>query len=189
MDYLAAADEVASWLTSVAVERDGGLTWPTSPEVSDQAIPGLGCGALGSVLFFTDAYRTTKNDEYLRTAERGARWMHDVLHANDPSLAPGLFTGAAGIAVVVNELYRATGDDRYHDDIVTTFERLRERAIEADGGVNWRETTEILWGTAGIGCALLTIGAEHVGDGAVELAVRAGDWLIGQAESTTDGLR
>jgi lantibiotic modifying enzyme len=58
-----------------------------------------------------------------------------------------------------------------------------------DSGVHWHDITEMLWGTAGIGCLLLDHGARYLGPSAVDLAVRAGDWLIAEAEAGPAGIR
>jgi lantibiotic modifying enzyme len=100
-----------------------------------------------------------------------------------------LFTGLGGFAVVFNELHRATGDERLRDDIEETFDLIRQFATETPEGTHWRQTTEILWGTAGIGCVLLTIGRQWIGDEAVALATRAGDWLLTQARPASVGVR
>ena len=60
----------------------------------------------------------------------------------------------------------------------------------ADGdAVHWHDLTEMVWGTAGIGCLMLTPGADYLGPAAVDLAVRAGDWLLAQAEAAPTGIR
>ena len=45
--------------------------------------------------------------------------------------------------------------------------------------MQWGGLPEILWGTAGIGCLMLTLGQDYLGPAALELATGAGDWLLG----------
>lgn len=187
--YRSAAAQTARWLENVAVERDGGLAWPPRPTVSDETSPSLGWGGLGPLLFFADAYRTLGDTRYLELAFGGVESLRTVLAANEPGLGAGLFTGLAGIAVVIDELHRVSGDVRLLDDIRVTLDLIMERAITTDDGVQWADTTEILWGTAGIGCLLLTTGRRLRGDAAIETATRAGDWLLTQAEHAGDGVR
>ncbi len=178
---------MADWLRFVAVEERGAVTWPAVPGDSLAAEPSLGWGALGPMVFFADGYRTTDDVAWLELAERGASWLHTRLDQPDRDMALGLFTGLAGFAVVFNELDRlgvsVAGDQ------VRVFELLASAANESGSGVNWSETTEVLWGTAGIGFVLLSIGRQAIGDPAVDLAIRAGDWLLAVARHTPEGIR
>ena len=187
--YSAAVADVARWLSSVAVEQPDGLAWPARPSVSDEVVASLGWGGLGPILFFADAYRTTGDGGYLGQAEGGARWVRSLIDGDDEGAPPGLFTGLVGVAVVLDELYRASGDERLRADVARVIEMVAEQASETGRGVHWNETTEVLWGTAGIGCVLLTIGQSCLGERAVELAARAGDWLLGEAARVDAGLR
>jgi lantibiotic modifying enzyme len=63
------------------------------------------------------------------------------------------------------------------------------RSHQTQSGLQWAETTEVLWGTAGIGFVLLTIGAGAMGDTALDLAARAGDWILSEAHTVGGGLR
>ena len=185
--YRLAARQVADWLTFVAAEERGGATWPALPGVSPSAVPSLGWGALGPMVFFADAYRTGGDGSWLEMAERGAAWLRARLVSPDRQMPPGLFTGLAGFAVVFNELARVGAD--VAADLARVFELLAGAAVPTGTGVNWRETTEVLWGTAGIGFVLLSIGRAVLGDDALDLAARAGDWLLAVAHRTPGGLR
>jgi lantibiotic modifying enzyme len=187
--YRSAVQGVGHWLERVAVERGDGLAWPTQPTVADEAFPSLGWGGLGPILFFADAYRSVGEERYLDLANGGARWLRAALAERDEDLPPGLFTGLGGFAVVFDELYRASGDERLRDDLRMTFDLISERSTETEEGVHWQETTEILWGTAGLGCLLLTTGRRWIGGEADELATRAGDWLLAQAQLASPGVR
>jgi lantibiotic modifying enzyme len=178
---------VAKWLDFVAVEDLGGLTWPSQPTVSAEVAPSLGWGALGPMVFFADLARSGGDGAARQRAERGGQWLRATLDAADPELPPGLFTGLAGFAVVFHELARAGLDGQ--PDLARVFGLLRERAAETGSGVHWAETTEVLWGTAGIGFLLLSLGSHAIGEQAVQLASRAGDWLLSVAHQTPEGLR
>lgn len=186
--YTEAVNETARWLESVAEPHNGGLAWPAQPGVSDGYFASLGWGGVGPILFFADLYRTSADPRHLEIAEQGAVWLRSELKSEEPK-APGLFTGVAGFAVVFNELHRATSDDRYLSDIKATYDFLASRATTQEGLTNWAEITEILWGTAGIGCVLATIGRDVIGDEAMNLAVGAGDWLLSQALPGPVGIR
>jgi lantibiotic modifying enzyme len=185
--YRDAAAQVAEWLDFVAVEDLGGLTWPAQPTLSSMVEPSLGWGALGPMVFFADSYRSGGGDFSRQRAERGAQWLRAKLALVDPEMETGLFTGLAGFAVVFNEMARAGIE--VQSDLARVFELLRESAVESGSGVQWAETTEVLWGTAGIGFLLLSIGSRVIGEEALELAARAGDWLLSVAKHTPEGLR
>ena len=185
--YLAAAARVGQWLASAAVEDDQGRRWPDQPEVSTAEEPSLGWGGLGPIVFFAEGYRTLGDDGWLEQADLGGRRIRNLMADLSPDIPPGLFTGIAGWAVVFHELDRAGLD--FAGETVRVFELLRDRAHEHADGLQWAETTEVLWGTAGIGFLLLSIGYELLGDDALDLAARAGDWILSQAHTVPSGLR
>ena len=165
----------------------GDTSWPEIPEVSEEDSPSLGWGGLGPIVFFADSYRTLGERRWLDLASSGGNRLHNLLDTFDPDLPPGLFTGLAGWAVVFHELERVGLD--FAGDTAKVITVLQDRAIRDGIGVQWADTTEVLWGTAGIGFLMLTIGVETVGDDALVLAAGAGDWLLSQAHSVGDGLR
>jgi lantibiotic modifying enzyme len=185
--YRAAARQVADWLGFVAIEEDRGVTWRAVPGSPSAPEPSLGWGALGPMVFFADGYRTVGDGTWLELADRGASWLRGRLASPGPDMPPGLFTGLAGFAVVFNELARLGAG--VTEDQARVFELLAGAAATAGSGVNWSETTEVLWGTAGIGFVLLSIGRQVIGDRALDLAVRAGDWLLAVAYHTREGIR
>jgi len=88
---------------------------------------------------------------------------------------------------VLDELAKRAGDERARNLAGRVLEAIAGRATSVEGGVHWHDMTEIMWGTAGIGCVMLTLGAEYLGPSAIELAVRAGDWLLSEAEELPEG--
>ena len=190
MSYCAAAEQVAGWLVSTAERGPQGWCWPLQPGVAPDVEHGLGWGAAGPVLFFVEAFRTTGDERWLAAATEGRRWMEAHLEGCLREWAGcGLFTGAGGWAVVLDELAAAAGDESARDLAGRVLEAVAAGASPAGGGVHWHDLTEILWGTAGVGCLMLTLGEEYLGPAGLELAVRAGDWLLGQAEQAPPGIR
>jgi lantibiotic modifying enzyme len=190
VSYLAAAEEAGNWLLATAERSPQGWCWPYQPGVSPEFAPGLGWGTAGPVLFFVEAFRTTGEERWLAAAREGSRWMAGHLDASLAEWAGcGLFTGVGGWAVVLDELAAAAGDEQAHDLAGRVLAAVTARASAADTGVHWHDLTEILWGTAGVGCLLLTLGADYLGPSALELAVRAGDWLLAEAEKAPSGIR
>jgi hypothetical protein len=140
---------------------------------------------LGPIVFFADAYRTLGDHRWLEHANAGGSHLRSLMDDLDPELPPGLFTGLAGWAVVFRELERVGLD--YADDTARVLDLLRRSSDHTASGVHWADLTEVLWGTAGIGFLLVDIGAETVGDEAVVLAARAGDWILSQGHNVAGG--
>jgi lantibiotic modifying enzyme len=141
-------------------------------------------------MFFVEAFRTTGDERWLSAARAGARWMDAHLEESSRSWAGcGLFTGVGGWAVVLHELAAAARDEQASGLARRVLETVAAHASVDGDGVHWHDLTEMVWGTAGIGCLMLTPGADYLGPAAVDLAVRAGDWLLGQAEAAPTGIR
>ncbi|HEX8917468.1 MAG TPA: lanthionine synthetase LanC family protein [Chloroflexota bacterium] len=187
-DYKAAADLVGEWLLGTVRRGPTGWSWPAQPDVSSDASPTLYNGIAGPLLFFVEAYRTDGDKRWLEAARGAASWMsHHLAQTASGWAGCGLFTGIGGWAVVLDELASVSGDDGIRQQAATVVAAIMDRAAEAEGGRQWHELTEIIWGTAGIGCILLTIGRDYQGNQALELAARAGDWLISRAEEVPTG--
>jgi lantibiotic modifying enzyme len=189
MRYLAAAELVGEWLLSTAVRGADGWSWPARPGVSGFVGSGLGWGTAAPTMFFVEAFRTTGDERWLAAAKGGSRWMAANLDAVTTEAGCGLFTGIGGWAVILHELAEATDDEESRDLAGRVLRTIATNATDAERGVHWHDLTEILWGTAGIGCLLLTRGPEYLGPAALDLATRAGDWLLTQAEDAPPGLR
>jgi lantibiotic modifying enzyme len=194
MRYAEAAGQVGEWLSSTAQRAPDGWCWPVRPGVSLEVDPGLGWGTAAPTMFFVEAFRTTGEDRWLAAARQGSRWMSTQLDASmDLPVRPGwfgcgLYTGVGGWCVVLDEL-AAAGDEEAAALAARVLAEIAGRATEVDAGVHWHDLTEIMWGTAGVGCLMLTLGTKYLGSAGTHLAVRAGDWLLEQAEEAPPGIR
>jgi lantibiotic modifying enzyme len=190
VSYLAAAQRTGDWLLATAERSQKGWFWPVRPGVSAEVDPGLGWGTAAPTMFFVEAFRTTGDERWLCAAREGARWMRAHLGRSARRQAGcGLLTGVGGWAIVLDELAGAAGHEQDRHLAGRVLETIAARASVTDDGVHWHGLTEMLWGTAGIGCLMLTLGADYLGSQALELAERAGDWLLAQAESAPVGIR
>jgi lantibiotic modifying enzyme len=187
--YLQAAERAGDWLLATAQKSPDGWFWPDRPGAADADVgPGLAWGTAGPVMFFVEAFRTTCDDRWLAAARQGVRWMEANMAASAAGWAGcGLFTGIGGWVVVLDELAAAASDDQARDLARRALETVAAQACVAGREVQWHDLTEVLWGTAGIGCLLLALGPDYLGPRALELAAGAGDWLIGQAEQAPAG--
>lgn len=190
MRYLAAAERTGDWLLATAERTQHGWFWPVQPGVSAEVNASFGWGTAGPVMFFVEAFRTTSDQRWLEAARMGARWMDAHLdEATKEWAGCGLLNGVGGWAVVLHELAAAAGDQDAAEQARRVLQTVADHATVTAGGVHWHDLTEMVWGTAGIGCLMLTLGADYLGPPATELAVRAGDWLLTQAEAAPRGIR
>ncbi|MFY9930966.1 MAG: lanthionine synthetase LanC family protein [Streptosporangiaceae bacterium] len=190
MRYLQAAERAGDWLLATAEKSPDGWFWPVQPGVSAEVAPGVAWGTAAPVMFFVEAFRTTGDDRWLAAARHGARWMEANLAPSATEWAGcGLFTGIGGWAVVLDELAVAAGDEQARDLARRVMGTVEASASVTGRQVQWHGLTEVLWGTAGIGCLLLALGPDHLGPRALEMAAGAGDWLIAEAEQAPAGIR
>jgi lantibiotic modifying enzyme len=160
------------------------------PTVSTAGENGLWGGMAGPTMFFVEAYRTTGEAKWLEAASQGARWMdHHLDRAAAGWAGFGLFTGVGGWALVLDELAGSSGDEEFAKQSGRAIGTVLDAAELHGAAANWHGLSEILWGTAGIGCLLLTVGRDRVGDRALDFATQAGDWLLGYAEEAPTGIR
>jgi len=190
VSYLAAAERTGEWLLNSAERRPDGWRWPGQPGVSAEFGTGVGWGTAAPTMFFAEAFATTGDERWLEAARGGARWMA----ANLDDVAArhagcGLFTGIGGWAVALDLIAESAGDEEAAALAGRALRAIAARADRSADGTQWDELTEILWGTAGIGCVLLTLGPKYLGPSALDLATGAGDWLLAEAEQAPRGIR
>ncbi len=187
--YLAAAKEAARWIRSTGVRTDIGLVWPADPEDTRSAPSNLYSGSAGVVLFLLELQRATGDAALLEEARDGARFLARSLPA-EPLGEEGsaFYTGVAGIGFVLAEAHRVGGDEEFRTGAHRCVERLRAAVREAEGGVEWNDTTDIIRGGAGTGLFLLYAARALELPEARDLAVRAGTRLLALAREAPGGL-
>lgn len=170
--YLQAARSAAQWIR-IELEKP----------VSDHT---LYSGTPGVILFFTEAYYSTRDKSYLKDASKLGDDLYGAAAKYDSS---GLYTGMAGAAFALNELAKATTEVRFRLGSESLLERIEQTAIKKGAGVEWQEGYDIVSGSAGIGCFLLYAAKEFGSESALNLAKKAGDRLIEVAIPDGDGLK
>jgi len=102
----------------------------------------------------------------------------------------GLYNGNAGIGLFLIHLYEATTEKRFLDAAKGAFERILVEAQPDGEGVQWLYgSRDIIAGAAGIGLALLESGRVTKDPRYGETAGKAARWLLGESETSADGLR
>ena len=116
------------------------------------------------MLFFVEAFGTTGEERWLAAARAGTRWMeHHLGPAAEEWAGCGLLTGVGGWAVVLDELAAAGRDTRARALAGRVLETVAARASRTGDGVHWHDLTQMVWGTAGIGGLMLTLGPNYLG--------------------------
>lgn len=176
--YLEAAREAARWLASVAVETEHGLRWPPDPARPEGESDALYSGSAGVVLFLLELGRATGDAAYGEQARKGADHLLARLPEELGETPAGLYTGIAGIGFTLLQAHRATGEERYAEGARRCVALLHGGAREAEGGVEWNDSTDVVYGSAGIGFFLM-YAADHLEDPAsLKLTTRAGRRLL-----------
>jgi lantibiotic modifying enzyme len=157
--------------------------WPADPLKPETVGLDFYNGMPGVVVFLAELYGATGDEAWLRSARRGAAYLAAEMERRDAArLDAGLYTGVAGLALTFMVLQSVDTRGRHEAPLGRALELLHRRAIEAEGGVHWNGSHDIISGNAGIG--LLLLAAHRLGGGTahLELARRAAGRLIAVGE-------
>jgi len=184
--YLAAAEKAASWIRTSEVRAPEGLSWPAVPKDPGSVALNLYSGTPGVVLFFLQAYYSTRKEAYLRDVREGADFLLSRMAGVN---GMGLYEGLSGIAFALEETYRASGDEKYRQGFLVCLGRIKAAAVEAGAGVEWSSTTDIISGNAGTGLFLIYAARETKDAAWLDLAARAGARLAELGRPENGGLK
>ena len=182
--FLDAAKDVARWIDASAIRTEHGVTWPADPGDPKSVGTSLYSHSPGVVLFLLEMHRATGEAAYLDRARLGA---DHLLATIDEEKDAGLYTGLAGIAYTLIETANLTRDAKYRAGAKRAADRIRTLAKTTDAGVEWNDTTDIIGGSAGIGLFLLYAAKELEEPAYRDLALKAGQRLIGLAQKDAGG--
>ncbi len=188
--YLQAAIETANWLDAVAIRSGEVCRWPTAPDESLRSVDNLYSGNAGVVLFYRELYLATGRREYLDSALAGANGLVQAVALLREDSDLGLFTGAAGIGYVLYLVGSMVPDEKYRAAAQAVVDHIHNHArVDDENGIAcaaWNDVTDIIGGTAGIGVFLLDAHQRTADVPTLQLAIAAGDGLIGVAEVVGD---
>lgn len=176
--YLQAALEAARWIRSTQVQTERGVAWPAQPQVSPKISLELYSGVSGVILFFSQLSAATGDPSWMEDARRGADHLVGALPASAAGSLHGLYVGNSGLAFVLDQMAQATGERRYHDGALRYLELVHQGAQSVGAGVQWDDSTDIVFGSAGIGVSLLYAAEQMQHRASLDLARRAGRRLI-----------
>jgi len=193
VDYNAIAISAADWIVSEALSTPTGIYWPDSligqKNANYNRSLDLYSGVSGTIFFLLEAHRYDSTKSYLTNAEMGANYMLSRL----PSLLgksntdTGLYHGGlAGIGHALLEVYGVTQKDSYLKGALNILDYINKIG-GATGELETHYKYPLRFGTAGVGFWCLDIYKKTKNSQALELAKKAGNWLISVADKPKEG--
>jgi lantibiotic modifying enzyme len=171
--YRDAALRAGKWIDSFEIHRGINTVWPVSPGASVSF--DLYSGIAGVVLFQLALGRAGSSDALTR-AMAGANAL--IEHICSGKSESGLYVGLAGIAWTLEAVYEQSRVFAYRDHAKLAAKTLLDALPDE---------TDIVYGLAGTGFALLRL-SERCGDPALlDGAVSCGERLLDRAQETSDG--
>jgi lantibiotic modifying enzyme len=179
--YLATARAAARWIFSRQSKRH----WPSEPVESLEDQLDLYHGIAGTILFFLELAQANGERNHYEAARSGADYIANHLEQVTDC---GLYCGLAGMAFSLDRII-TTGEDSFlRGSLNRAIDRLRATTIQHHPGVSWNEQSDLISGTAGIGLALIQLGARTGRNELLELAKGAGDRLLSVAQESAKGI-
>ncbi|GIH93446.1 lanthionine synthetase LanC family protein [Planobispora siamensis] len=136
---LDAAVMAARWIRSAAVDEERGRHWRANPDPDGRSAmshepASLYAGAAGIVLFFLELAATTGQEQYLRDARAGARYLAATWR-DQADLS--LYHGLTGTVFALAEAGWATGDEEFTEQARAAADRIAESARPMEEGLGW----------------------------------------------------
>lgn len=188
--WLSYALETEKYLQTAVIDQKEGIAWKMMPDSTSGPDVSLYSGTPGIVLFYFQLYGATGDETFLQQAKAGTDFL--LASLPDTAVSPddvGLYTGLAGIGYTLAEAYRKTQEESYKTGLIKTIDLLELSAERSAYGIHWGQTTDIVYGAAGIGLFLHDIADEFGLPRADSLSWQIGTQLLEQATRGEDGLR
>lgn len=125
---LTVAQNIGERLLDAAIERDGGLCWPTNPKSEPTlaiSSPDIYHGAAGIGLFLAELGVRSNDSRYTDAAVQAARWLAGPAWRNGRAL-PGLYAGESGVGLFYLRLGEALGETAWQTAAELRARRLRD---------------------------------------------------------------
>ncbi|GAB5527845.1 MAG: hypothetical protein Roseis2KO_57170 [Roseivirga sp.] len=188
--WLKYALETEKYLSTALLDQEEGIAWKVMPDSASGPDISLYSGTPGVILFYLQLFESTGVPDFLEKATAGADFL--LVSLPDTAVSSeqvGLYTGLAGIGYTLAEVYRKTGDERYKTGLVRVIDLLDLSAEKTASGIHWGQTTDIVYGAAGIGLFLHDIADGFDLPKVDSLSLQIGTQLLKQATHEPDGLR
>ena len=184
--YLDAALRAERWIRKTRIETSNGVTWPAIGVDPTTVQDDLYSGSPGVVLFLLELHAATRDRTFLDEACAGADFLMFRRSARS-SADPGFYSGLAGTAFTLSSVYDSSRNPKYRDAAAACVAAIRASARPAGAGLAWNDTTDIISGASGTGLYLLDASRSLEDAAALDVAVKAGRWLMERARREQTG--
>jgi lantibiotic modifying enzyme len=190
-DYLNAALKAHSYIKQFEASDTDGVYWRNADNSSIDS--GFQHGGAGIAYFCLQLYKTTRREEYLRTARDGFRYTavhwRNQLEMKNPAMKffeYNFGSGLGGVAKALLVWHRETGDAGALSALREIAKEYSDNAVWDGAQVGWTGSPGFALGDAGIAVILLNIAKVLCDDKLRSLAVAAAKTI---SESAKPGPR
>ncbi|MCM1399358.1 MAG: hypothetical protein NC225_07760 [Clostridium sp.] len=185
-------------------EKDarGGYAWLSTAHPNQTRVPNFECGTAGVGYALTVAYDVTGDQRYLNAAMEAAIHLKAIaIQQGDGFLVPwhdnpkedtifyvSSCHGPAGTSKLFYRLHQITGKKEYLEFIDGLYKGLRYLEVPEKQSAGYWNTTCLCCGTAGVLQFLINYSLVTGSDKAKEVAVTAGNILLGEQEKQNKGI-
>ncbi|MCM1273678.1 MAG: hypothetical protein NC220_08675 [Clostridium sp.] len=185
-------------------EKDarGGYAWLSTAHPNQTRVPNFECGTAGVGYALTVAYDVTGDQRYLNAAMEAAIHLKAIaIQQGDGFLVPwhdnpkedtifyvSSCHGPAGTSKLFYRLHQITGKKEYLEFIDGLYKGLRYLEVPEKQSAGYWNTTCLCCGTAGVLQFLINYSLVTGSDEAKEVAVTAGNILLGEQEKQNKGI-
>jgi lantibiotic modifying enzyme len=196
LDALDYARGAGLWILSLAKSEAGRLTWPVNDTGRKESAFDLYSGMPGGILLLAELGREDPAGPFQKAVPACVAGLESLRIAdawgirNEGKVVvpSGLYSGIAGIGWLYMELYRITGEKACREKAQSIVSQLLVRQASVEGGSLWDDGKDIISGAAGTGLFLLRAAEELNAPRCLDLATRAGSYLVSQGIPTPTGL-
>jgi lantibiotic modifying enzyme len=196
LDAVTYARGAGLWILSIAKNQEGRITWPVNDTDRREPAFDLYSGMPGGILLLAELGKEDPTGPFSKAVPACVAGLESLRIADAWGIRQegrvvirsGLYTGIAGIGWLYLELFRITGDESYREKAKSIAGQLITRQISLSGSSLWDDSNDIISGAAGTGLFLLRAAQELNAPRYLNLAARAGDYLVSQGISTPTGM-
>ncbi len=200
-DPMTYARGAADWILSISRLDGTARTWPVNDTNRKNPAFDLYSGMPGGILLLAELAQEDPSGPYAKalpeavagldslkqTIGEGKTWAIPV--GDKFAIPAGLYTGAGGIGWMFLELDKATGNAMYRERAKGVFASMIAREKVFQGSGIWDNSNDIISGAAGTGLALLRGAQDLQSAVCLQMAKKAGDFLVQQSITTPVGVK
>ena len=188
-------------LAEVAIETEGGLKWAMHPEYP-RLMPNFSHGTAGVCYFLTRLHEATGDEEFLRAAIAGARYLQSIAvtdggaclvfhHEPDGTdlFYLGWCHGPVGTARLFVELARATGEAEWREWAERCARGILDSGIPKQQTPGFWNNVSVCCGSAGVAEFFLDMHAEFGKEEYLDFAREVAEDMVARGTREGGGLK